>query len=403
MLPLLWSIIFQILLVSLGLFILDWRIALITLALLTTPLYLPKLIEKRLQEAQTAYLQAVEANLVKINDWLDSFEMIKNFSIEKRIKSKFRSSNAEAMQKLYADMKLETLAQLLTTLISYLSYFIILAVSAWLVLRGDFTAGNFFVAIGMIDQLSYPLLSLSGIMRQLLSIRPTSKELENFIKESEEIKPTVALTSFDRKISFSDVNFNYVEGQPILREFNFLIQKGRRYLLKGNSGSGKTTVINLLLKYYEPTAGDILVDGKSLRNYDSTYDCMTVVRQDVTVFHDSLRNNISMYRDVPEERLFDLLNSLGLEKFSNQASLDSIQTEGGGKLSGGERKRLGLARALLRDTDMLLLDEPLANLDQDTASKIEDLILSVKDRTIIVVSHQFSEEKLSAFDQVITL
>ena len=156
MLPLLWSIIFQILLVSLGLFILDWRIALITLALLTTPLYLPKLIEKRLQEAQTAYLQAVEANLVKINDWLDAFEMIKNFSIEKRIKSKFRSSNAEAMQKLYADMKLETLAQLLTNLISYLSYFIILAVSAWLVLRGDFTAGNFFVAIGMIDQLSYP-------------------------------------------------------------------------------------------------------------------------------------------------------------------------------------------------------------------------------------------------------
>ena len=110
-----------------------------------------------------------------------------------------------------------------------------------------------------------------------------------------------------------------------------------------------------------------------------------------------------MYQDIPDDRLIQLLNALGLSKFANKRALDEEVTENGANLSGGEKKRICLARALLRDTDVLILDEPLANLDETTACRIEDLILSIKGRLLIVVSHQFSEEKLKQYDDVITL
>ena len=173
MLPLFWEILLKIIFVSFALFVLDWRIALVTILLLTTPLYIPKLIEKRLQKAQTEYLKAVEDNLAKVNDWFSGFEIIKNHSIERQILVRFDQSNTLSMDKLLRDMVLGATAQLLTTLISYLSYFIVLACSTWLVLSGEFSAGDFFVAIGMIDQLSYPLISLAEIVRQFVAIRPS--------------------------------------------------------------------------------------------------------------------------------------------------------------------------------------------------------------------------------------
>lgn len=110
-----------------------------------------------------------------------------------------------------------------------------------------------------------------------------------------------------------------------------------------------------------------------------------------------------MYQEIPDERLLKILDALELHKFSNSAALDSVISEDGSNLSGGEKKRICLARALLRNTDVLILDEPLANLDEAVASKIEDLLLSIEDRLLLVVSHQFTPNKLSAFDNVITL
>ena len=149
--------------------------------LLTTPLYVPKLIEGRLQSAQTAYLKAMEDNLTKVTDWLAGFEILKNFSIEDRIRARFRQANDDAMDKLSRDNRLGAVSQLITTLISYISYFVVLALAAYLVVAGSFTAGDFFVAIGMIDQLSYPLISLAGIIRQLIAVKPACAAMEEFL------------------------------------------------------------------------------------------------------------------------------------------------------------------------------------------------------------------------------
>ena len=400
MLPLFWEILFKILFVSTALFFLDWRIALITIALLTTPLYIPKLIEKRLQRAQSEYLKAIEENLSKVNDWLAGFEIIKNYSLERKIIAKFDKSNDTSMEKLLNDIRLGAVAQLITTLISYLSYFTVLVCATWLVLTGDFSAGDFFVAIGMIDQLSYPLISLAEIIRQLVAVKPACASMEKFLNAPNVASTVNKLKAVNENIRFLDVTFAYDGQAPILQDFNFTMQKGKRYLLKGPSGCGKTTTINLLLRYYDVKSGKIEIDGIPIKDVGNTYGCMTVVRQDAVLFHDTLRNNLTMYQDIPDSKLLEILENIGLSKYANVDALDSIITEKGTNLSGGEKQRVCLARALLRDTDVLILDEPLANLDDETARRIEDLLLSITGKTMLVVSHQFSEEKLNAFHQV---
>ncbi len=401
MVPMLWEILFKITLVATALFRLDWRIALITIGLLTTPLYVPKLIEARLQQAQSAYLQAMEDNLAKVTDWLSGFEILKNFSVEDRIREQFGAINEDAMEKLSHDTRLGAISQLLTTLISYLSYYIVLSCAAWLVLRGDFSAGDFFIAIGMIDQLSWPLISLADITRLLIAVKPVCRSMEEFLAEAPPEQELCAAAQLHAQIRFRDVSFSYDGQREILKSFSLSLKKGQKCLLKGPSGCGKTTAVNLLLRYHSPTGGAIEIDGTPIESLGSTYGLMTVVRQEAVLFRDTLRNNLTMYRPIHDDQLRKLLSDVGLNRLCD--CLDDPVAEGGSNFSGGEKKRLCLARALLRDTEVLLLDEPLANLDPETAGRIEDLLLSVRDRTLIVVSHQFTESKLPQFDQVIEL
>ena len=177
-----------------------------------------------------------------------------------------------------------------------------------LVWKGDFSAGDFFVAIGMIDQLSYPLISLAGIIRQLIAIKPVCNGMEKFLAETKIVQYAKELQGFQSNIHFDDVSFGYNEQTPILSNFSFTIKKGNRYLIQGPSGCGKTTTVNLLLRYFDANKGIISVDGNVITEFSSTYDCITVVRQEANLFHDTLRNNLTMYCDIEDEKLLQMLS-----------------------------------------------------------------------------------------------
>ena len=204
------------------------------------------------------------------------------------------------------------------------------------------------------------------------------------------------------KLELKNLSFSFGDTLAV-NDISLKVEEGSFTTLLGPSGCGKTTAVNMLLRYYDADKGSIEIDGIPITEYSSTYGCITVVRQDAVLFHDTLRNNLTMYRDIPDDRLISVLDSLGLSKFANKAGLDSMITENGSNLSGGEKKRICLARALLRNTDVLILDEPLANLDDVTADKIEDLLLEIEEKLLIVVSHQFTEDKVHYFDSVLTM
>lgn len=403
-LPMIYEILIKIVLVSAALFWLDWKLALITLALLTTPLYVPKLAERRLKQAKQEHLAQWEHNMAQVSDWLSGFEVIKNFAAEPEVAQRFDRMNQHSADLSLRNKRLHVLAGTISACISYLSYFVVLAAAAWLVLQERFSAGQFFIAIGMIDQLSWPLIALSRLIRNLISARAVSDRLNRLITEGETADegPPSSL-SFEQSIRFEDVAFAYAPDAPLIRGFTMTLRKGERCLLQGASGSGKTTLTNLLLRYHDPSGGAITVDGISILTRSHLYDLATVVRQDAVLFRDTLRNNLTMYQPAEDDRLIALLKRFRLDRVASAQGLDMPVEENGANLSGGERKRICVLRALLRQTPLLILDEPLANLDTATAGEIEDMLLEIEDRTLMVISHQFSPDKLTGFDQVIHL
>lgn len=388
--------------VSIALFFLDWRLALVTLFLLTTPLYVPKLVEKHLQKAQKESAEVFEAHLAKFVDWLKGFELIKNFNIENKIMGKFRQSNARVFEADYRRQILNYRSWLISSSLSYLSHFIIVAFAAWLVLRGDFSAGRFFVAVGMIDQLSMPILALSMYLQEFTAVKPIREGIETFLAfkpevlASQTLKPTAGM-----QVRFENLAFAYEAEKPVLKAFNLKATSPGRLLLTGPNGSGKSTAMSLLLNYYPPQEGTVTIADTKVSDIANLADLITVMRQDATFFEGSLRENVSVYQDLPDEVLAQALRKVGLEKWANDNGLSMALQSGAGNLSGGERRRLALARALLRDTPILILDEPLANLDKESHQLIEDLILDMSDKLVFLISHQFDPSKMDRFDQVI--
>ena len=399
--PLLIEVLIKIVMVSIFLFVLDYRLAIITLVLLTTPLYVPKLVEKRLQKAQVEFVNQFENHIKQVTDWLSGFEVIKNFSIENIIRDKFGQSNDTTMEKSLERKFMGYSTRSVSAILSYYSHFIIILFAAYLVLKGEFTGGDFFVAVGMIDQLSYPIISISYLIQDLISIKPVSKTMLEFINRKPIEQGSFEMDNNVDSIVFDNVSFSYEGKSSIFKDLNMDLLSNRQYLLQGESGSGKTTSMNLLLNYYEPDSGTISINNIEVNEIKNLNQLITVMRQDTVMFVDTLRNNITMYQTISDDKLIQTLLKVGLKDYANYEGLDMMIDEGGSNLSGGEKRRISLARSLLRDTPILILDEPLANLDEDNAKAIESMLLSIKDRTLIIISHQFSQGNLNYIDKLI--
>lgn len=393
--------IMKIIFVSIALVFLNVKLALITFILLTMPLYVPKLAEKRLQRCKNSFLKDMESFLEKLNDYLQGFELIKNFSIEDKIRERFIYENSRAMKSGYVSTNTQSFVRTISACMSYLSYFIVVAFSAYLVLKGDFNPGQFFIAVNMIDQLSYPIIAISGCIQGIVSVKDLNKNLVEYCQDKEISKGKgIAITNFKESIEFNNVSFSYEDDKPILRDISMLFEKGKKYIIKGKSGFGKTTLMNLFLKYYMPDKGQILIDNVDIQQVENIYESISVVRQENFLFKDTLRNNLTMYEDISDEKLFEVLKKLNLHIFANKEALDIVIGSGGAALSGGEAKRVSIARALLKNKDILILDEPLANLDKETTKVLENEILDLKDYTIIMITHVLSEDKENEFDMV---
>lgn len=401
--PCLIAVLIKIFIVGGSLLFLDVQMAFLTFFLLTMPLYVPKLIEKKLQQAQRDYLDKFESQVKKLNDWLKGFELIKSFKIEGPITRLFDEANARLCEADWQKRKINDISRSLSAILSYLSHFFILAFAAFLVSKGRFSAGKFFVAIGMIDQLSYPIISISSFIQSLVAVKPVNEKVEKFLAfEHREEKKVSLLPEKFEKLVLDGLSYGYDE-RLLFRSLDWCFGKNKKYLIQGQSGSGKTTVINLMLNYLIPEKGEILINETPIGKVGNLFSLVTIMRQEAVLFSDSLRNNLTMYRGMPDEELLRVLSSVGLTKFAEPSGLDQMIQADGSNLSGGEKKRITLARSLLNDTPILILDEPLANLDDGKVGQIENIIAEIHDRTVIVISHQFSEKKRSIFEKVYIL
>ncbi|MDU6792349.1 MAG: ATP-binding cassette domain-containing protein, partial [Anaerococcus sp.] len=246
-------------------------------------------------------------------------------------------------------------------------------------------------------------LSKEGLL-EVFSIDPSVERIREIKETKIQEGKDVELNMFD--IVFKNVAFSYDDNQ-VLKDISFTAKQGEVTALVGASGSGKTSILRLISRLYDYDKGQILIDGKDIKNIstDSLFKKISIVFQDVTLFNSSILENIRIgKKDASDEEVIKAATLANCMDFINKLpnGLDTVIGENGSELSGGERQRLSIARAFLKDAPILILDEISASLDVDNEKKIqESLNKLIKDKTVIIISHRL--KSIENVDKIIVI
>lgn len=388
----------QCLFVCVTFFKIHCSLALAAIAIYSVLLFIPKIFEARVGRCASSRVKQFEKHLEDFNAYISNMELIKNAQIEVSIRRRFERS----LEQFFAfDLSLWR-ARADSFGIAYLAMLfsraLVILYAALLVRRGELSAGLFFSVLALAENLQAPLFWLSKLYQDIISARPALQSVQDFLHEGDQALPAAEPSlPAAASLEFAAVSFAYPQ-LPILENVSFTLEAGGKYLLTGRSGAGKSTVIKLIQKRLEPDRGEIKIAGKTAEHAARAADYIAYVRQEPKLFSLSLKDNIALFEPLSDAETACLLKKVGLEDLLPK--LESVKVN---ELSGGEKKRLALLRALRQRKPLLLLDEPLANIDPKNVAQIEDLILDIPEATVLVISHQFSREKLGRFTKVFRL
>ena len=227
---------------------------------------------------------------------------------------------------------------------------------------------------------------------------------DRFLASHREQGRIARVTCFD-KIEVAHVSVDYGNVKKILSDISLSLPANACYAIIGESGSGKTSLLNLLSGSMRDYTGSIRYDGLDIRDIsnDSLFDLISLIQQEVFIFDASIRDNITMFTPYPEEELYDAIRKAGLSALTEQKGLDYLCGENGKLLSGGERQRIGIARSILKKNKVLLLDEATSALDARTSYQVIDTVQKMEATTRIVVTHDIYPELMERFDCVFVL
>ena len=275
----------------------------------------------------------------------------------------------------------------------------VIGYGSYLIVNGDITSGNFVSFITALVMLYNPIKSLG---KNFQAVQVSFLAIER-VAEILEVEPTISdkpgakeLPAVKKSIDYKNVDFEYTPGVPVLKNVSFSVKPGMRVAFVGNSGGGKSTLVNLLPRFYEVTGGKISIDGIDIRDYKlhSLRDNIAVVFQDNFLFAGTIRDNIMNGKaDATDEEVRRAVKMAYLDDFINdlEKGLDTDIGERGALLSGGQRQRLAIARAFLKNSQIVVLDEATSALDNKAEAVVQKAIDNLmQDRTVFVIAHRLS-------------
>ncbi|WP_455444326.1 ABC transporter ATP-binding protein [Streptococcus salivarius] len=388
----------------LAMFIGNWFLTLLVIIASIIPMMISGFIGQKSASLQNRAMIADQKYLAKVKDILAGFLVIKSFNVKEAIRLDY-SHESEKLDEIYfIKGKFDVLANVISQLSGMIVFLVAFGGGMYLVFNGYTTIGSVTAIVQLVNFVVMPLSEIGMGMSKFREGQATLNAFE--VKDVTGLQSGETKEYFDDVISFSNIDFSYPNTEEkIFNHLSLKIQKGEKIAIVGMSGSGKSTLLNLLLRFYDVTSGHISIDNQDIQaiSAESLYNLMTIVQQDVYIFDDTLRANITLNQSFTDEEIKQAVQQSGLESYvlENESGLQTLCGENGSDLSGGQKQRLSIARALIRKTPILLLDEATSSLDNQVTTEIENSILDIQDLTTLVVTHKLNENILKRYDRIL--
>lgn len=376
----------------------NWKLGLI--ALIIFPLAILPIIEfgKRLRKFSRKSQQRMGSITTFLHETITGNRIVKAFTMEDYERRRFAEENNRFFRIILKRVRIRALSHPLMELIGGIGVALIIWVGGYSVLRGDLTPGTFFSFMTALLMLYAPVRDLSKVnleVQEGLAAAARVFELLDTVPDIKDEADALALLSISKGIQFEKVSFKYDE-KTVLRDVSLEARMGEVIALVGMSGAGKTSLVNLLLRFYDVTNGRILIDGNDIRTVTlkSLRDQIGLVTQQTILFNDTVRNNIAYGNLKRSDReIIEAAKAANAHDFIQRLpqGYETVIGEQGVKLSGGERQRISIARALLKNAPILILDEATSSLDSDSETEVQKALEELmKGRTVFVIAHRLA-------------
>ncbi len=389
---------------------LDWQLTLVSLSIVPLVVGAIYLFAHRIRRESTSIQEQESAVLAQAQEGLSSIRMVHAFGREE---FEVRQFQQQARQSLQANLRL-TLTNVNSALVISTLMVIGTAVMYYIgtlhVLAGTLTLGSLLVFSAYLLMLYQPLESLTYTAWAMEGATAGAKRCFEVLDRQDDVVDSpnaIAISSAEGAIAFKAVNFGYAQDRPVLRDVDLCIQPNQIVGLAGGTGTGKSTLLSLVPRFYDPTTGSITIDGRDVREVTkkSLRAQIAIVLQDTLLFSTTVRENIAYGRpEATEEEIIEAARQAQADEFIRQLpnAYASLVGERGGHLSVGQRQRIGIARAFLKNAPILLLDEPTSALDPSTESAIMETIKELmRGRTTLIATHRLAT--IHNLDQIIVL
>ena len=388
----------------LAMFIGNWFLTLLVIIASIIPMMISGFIGQKSASLQKRAMIADQKYLAKVKDILAGFLVIKSFNVKDAICKDYSHESEKFDEINFIKGKFDVLANVISQLSGMIVFLVAFGGGMYLVFNSSTTIGSVTAIVQLVN---FVVMPLNEVGMGISKFREGQATLDAFeVKDVTELQTGETKEYFDDVISFSNIDFSYPNTEEkIFNHLSLKIQKGEKIAIVGMSGSGKSTLLNLLLRFYDVTSGHISIDNQDIQaiSAESLYNLMTIVQQDIYIFDDTLRANITLNQSFTDEEIKQAVHQSGLESYvlENESGLQALCGENGSNLSGGQKQRLSIARALIRKTPILLLDEATSSLDNQVTTEIENSILDIQDLTALVVTHKLNENILKRYDRIL--
>ena len=367
----------------------------------------PTLFGKPTAKRQEMVSNELSRFTTNIKDIFSGYEVVKSYNIEDIMTNEFLDSNSKAETYKFSANHIKGVADSVSLFLAIMTQTMVISVAGYFVITGTLTVGSLLAVVQLGNGIFGPIMWIMGKVTMIKGMKEVNNKLINIINESNRNKDKIHVDDFNESIELTNVSFAYNNDIKALDEVSIKFERDKKYAIVGRSGSGKSTMLKLLLGYYDDFNGEIKFDGKNTKyiNNISINQQMSIIHQSVYMFDKSLRDNIMLGKEFNEYDLDIALKNSGVGEFLRilPNGLDSSVGENGNNLSGGQKQRVAIARSLIQNTPILLLDEGTSALDAKTAFEIEDTLLNIGELTVITITHKLIDTILSRYDEIIVM